>query len=296
MTPVSIPNTNLNVIGPNWPSLNKLIEALKDRVSTKAYKTVNYEPVNLFWGTSKRLNIAGSNLNNIPKISNYQQLQYFQHRYIQTPYYTDYRPSAKDWVYRGSLVWGRTFDHMKGRDIVGPGPRARDGHFNKTWLNRDYWVIVIPPEFDEYRVHVFQNEILSVCKKVKTNEETRIQPVRNRQNGWTLQRDLGDIPAHQLEEIRTNALKAVGALGYTFGAVDLIYISDNNPHRGRYNSSVVVLEVNKAPGLDDRSARVWAKAIGNYVNKYLGLNQFKTIRKKLKPQPLQHPLKMLELK
>ena len=78
-------------------------------------------------------------------------------------------------------------------------------------------------------------------------------PIRNRKNGWTFIRDC-PLPTDQLRE---TAKAATAALGYPWGAVDLLY----NPITQR----ITVLEVNSAPGMDNRTATAYAAEIANIV-------------------------------
>jgi glutathione synthase/RimK-type ligase-like ATP-grasp enzyme len=61
----------------------------------------------------------------------------------------------------------------------------------------------------------------------------------------------GVSPAH-----RNLAKKAVESLGLTFGAVDIGRKADN---------SLIVLEVNRAPGLEGNTINAYANAIVRYL-------------------------------
>lgn len=101
------------------------------------------------------------------------------------------------------------------------------------------------PKLVEFRVHVFRilNDVeLLVRQKLRESdaEQTRDQRlIRNRDNGWVfgLVRDEGGANLAARE-----AIKAIGALGLDFGAVDVII--------GRDDGKAYVLEVNTAPGLE----------------------------------------------
>ena len=106
---------------------------------------------------------------------------------------------------------------------------------------------------NEYRIHVFDGEVIDVQHKRKRrevpNEEVDYR-VRNHGNGWIFARDDID-PPHP--EVITVALQAVEALGLDFGAVDVIY---NDHHEQAY-----VLEVNCAPGLEGQTLDNYAQAL-----------------------------------
>lgn len=109
----------------------------------------------------------------------------------------------------------------------------------------------------EYRVHVFNGEVIDVVEKKRQREAEMTDyesMVRSHHNGWVFCRD--DIQV--TDELKNQALKAVGALGLDFGAVDIIY----NQHENMY----YVLEVNTAPALTGTTLDNYITAI----NKLLG--------------------------
>jgi len=102
----------------------------------------------------------------------------------------------------------------------------------------------------EYRVHVFNGEIIDYRKKSRQydNEATTDQrEIRTLENGWVYRTS----NLRRLERVENLALSAIDALGLDFGAVDIIMDE---------NRSVHVLEVNTAVGMDDVT-------LGNYVEK-----------------------------
>lgn len=95
------------------------------------------------------------------------------------------------------------------------------------------------PKKAEYRFHVFNGEVIDVQEKRKKRgfEEDRNTRVRNVQNGYVYCRDNIVLP----DGAADLAIAAVSAVGYQYGAVDLIY----NEKRAQ----CFVLEVNSRPGL-----------------------------------------------
>lgn len=101
---------------------------------------------------------------------------------------------------------------------------------------------------NEYRVHVFNGEIIDLQEKRKMSEEKllfhniskekRNRKIRNHDSGWCFCRNNIVFP----EIISTLAIEAIKALGLTFGACDILY----NEKTGK----VAILEINTAPGLE----------------------------------------------
>lgn len=89
----------------------------------------------------------------------------------------------------------------------------------------------------EYRVHVAFGKVIDITQKKKQKGATVNSKIRNHKNGWVYCRLDIDFP----EELKDIAIKAIRALGLSFGAVDIIW----NQKEDKY----YVLEVNTAPGL-----------------------------------------------
>jgi len=110
----------------------------------------------------------------------------------------------------------------------------------------------------EYRVHVFQNQVIRITRKylkegLQEEELSKIQRVvKSHDNGWVHSlRDIEKVP----ETVKEEALKAVKALDYDFGGVDILY-KDGKSY---------VLEVNSGCGLDNGSLDTYKK----YLQKWL---------------------------
>lgn len=251
----------MRVTGPAWPSTQALKEALAD---IRSEKVVN-------WGAGGKNGL--------------QQLQAFKTAGVSCPEFTTDLEQAKKWVREGSLVFGRKVHHMAGNDIVGPGYKAqrvgaerqrvlkwittRKGnrvqrmvevggqgvvpeYFNPEWLHRQFWVKVIKVK-DEYRQHIAFEKAIRRGKKIQAEAARRVMPVRSRNNGWHI--DYGEFNAPA--SLRDIAKKAVKALGYQWGAVDII-----EDEQGK----LYVLEVNSAPALKDQGTlTAYVEAFKNWV-------------------------------
>lgn len=148
------------------------------------------------------------------------------------------------------LVFGRKENHTQGRDICTVALRRR-------FRESDYWTVCLDVT-EEWRIHVFKDKSIARGTKhfVLGTESPRIHrrrrdlPIRNRLFGYRMRHDI-EPPSG----LRRLAKQAVTAMGYDFGAVDIV-CGPNGPH---------VLEVNKAPGLDNYTARAYARAIERYL-------------------------------
>lgn len=102
----------------------------------------------------------------------------------------------------------------------------------------------------EYRVHVFNGEIIDFVKKARRRNQDN-QPshhIRNYKQGWVFVREGVQLP-QMVEEAARGAIKA---LGLSFGAVDVCQTTEGK---------ACVFEVNTAPGIMNTSVERYAEAI-----------------------------------
>jgi hypothetical protein len=184
-------------------------------------------------------------------VNGLSQLCRFRKRGIPCPDFTTDVEVAKTWVKAGHEVFGRDKKHEKGLDIV-------DEH-SPTWANKDFWSKVIPVA-REYRVHIFDDEHIQQGLKVldPTAQKTRTDglPIRNTATGWRYEHSFKP-PNHSVDL----AKRAVGELGYLWGAVDILEDA---------SGTCYILEVNTAPGMSDTTARAYADAIKRHVQRAHG--------------------------
>lgn len=103
----------------------------------------------------------------------------------------------------------------------------------------------------EYRVHVFNGEVIDVARKRKMSEESMaehgINPdevskeIRNLNKGWIFSRE--ELVVEDC--IKDVAINAIKALNLTFGACDILFHTKTK--------SVAVIEVNTACGMEEGS-------------------------------------------
>ena len=113
------------------------------------------------------------------------------------------------------------------------------------------------PKKAEYRFHVFGSNVIDIQQKKKKrgfDEEQRDTRIRNLHNGYIYSRD-GIAPPDGAADL---AVRAVAALGYQYGAVDLIYNEKRN--------QCYVLEVNSRPGLMGTTLDKYADALITLFN------------------------------
>jgi glutathione synthase/RimK-type ligase-like ATP-grasp enzyme len=116
-------------------------------------------------------------------------------------------------------------------------------------INIDYWV-KREHLTEEYRVHVFDGASIRAGVKIPRAGVSPHEWIRSWDGGWMISYE-GVSNAH-----RNLAKKAVESLGLIFGAVDIGRKADG---------SLIVLEVNRAPGLEGNTINAYANAIVRYL-------------------------------
>ena len=120
-------------------------------------------------------------------------------------------------------------------------------------VNAPLYVQYIPKK-SEYRVHIFDGEIIDIQKKIrKPGVEPLDWRVRSHDNGFIYVREHIDVPW----QVMHNALHSMQLTELHFGAADVIY----NERRDR----VYVLEINTAPGIEGQTVISYANAIKEFT-------------------------------
>jgi hypothetical protein len=104
----------------------------------------------------------------------------------------------------------------------------------------------------EYRLHSFRGKSIRAGIKRSVGEESHSW-IRSLQSGWKIFYD--GVSVRQRH--RDLAHQAISALGLDFGAVDL---------GEREDGSLIVLEVNRAPGLDGGTIDAYAQAVRRWID------------------------------
>lgn len=134
----------------------------------------------------------------------------------------------------------RLLNHTGGEDLLDPPDEP------EYFVKRDNFV-------KEYRIHSFNGK--SIRAGIKAPRDGFATPhawIRSWDGGYRIKYD--GVSSKQRH--RDLAHQAVAALGLTFGAVDI---------GERADRSLVVLEVNRAPGVEGGSVEVYAGAINQWI-------------------------------
>ena len=164
---------------------------------------------------------------------------------VSIPERTTSQLAAMEWARQGHMVYCRTLlESHEGRGIVlakTPEEVVDAPLYTKRFKNSK-----------EYRVHVAFGKAIQVVQKKKRNGTNADPNIRSNDN-WVFARNISGVP----DEVVRQAILAVTTLGLDFGAVDVVWSIKNQ--------KACVLEVNTAPGLDQTSANIYAKA---FVDQY----------------------------
>jgi hypothetical protein len=129
----------------------------------------------------------------------------------------------------------RKNSHVGGNDLLIP-PAQPDFYVKKLNL------------VQEFRIHSFMGKSIRAGTKVVREDQPAHPWIRSWDGGWKIHYD--GVTSKQVH--RNLAHAAVEALGLSFGAVD-IGVTDTG--------TLVVLEVNRAPGIEGGTVEAYAKAI-----------------------------------
>jgi hypothetical protein len=169
----------------------------------------------------------------LPEVIRRAQLFVEQERRRKQEYDAQPAPLAEEWL-------GRRNNHVGGADLLAV-PAQPDYYSRKENI------------VEEYRIHMFLGKSIRAGKKEKQatrpDGRTPAHPwIRSFDAGWKI--NYQGFKSN--EAMRDLANKALKALKLDFGAVDLGKLADG---------SYIVLEVNRAPGVEGGTAETYAKKI-----------------------------------
>lgn len=189
------------------------------------------------WGTGWH----GDGLNGNCRLApgdKYKELQLFRENGVKTVDFTNRRPTnLAGW-------YARRHVHEDGNDLAS-GTSSGDYYTRHT------------PTDHEYRVYVFKDDTIGTALKIPREGMTAHPTIRSYGHGWTYTYRLAVINRMESRNVaRREAIKAIAAVGYDFGGVDVGIKPDGTP---------VVFEVNSRPGLDSYSAGRFAETFMEYA-------------------------------
>jgi D-alanine-D-alanine ligase-like ATP-grasp enzyme len=174
------------------------------------------------------------------------QFQRFKDAKVSSPDFTTDRAVAADWCRAGSPVVCRTL--LRGSEGRGIVVAELENQLVQAPLYTRY-----VKKKKEFRVHVLNGKVIDVQEKRKQkdfpDDPQRDIRIRNLANGFVFCRE--DV--REPDGLRRLALEAVQALGYTLGAVDVVF----NERLG----VLYVLEVNSTPGMEGTTLQKYADEI-----------------------------------
>jgi glutathione synthase/RimK-type ligase-like ATP-grasp enzyme len=249
-------------------SAKAIKDGLKDSLNTLLVRAEGrYKPrqrdIIINWGNSTSPKWLNTNVhftvlnkpNSVSKaINKLQTFEELSSQDVPTVDYTSNERDVRDWISEGETVIGR----QKVNGSRGDGIVVITDSENIPQLPL-YTKLI--PKAREYRVHVFNGEVIDIQqkrrRKVEEGEEVQDGVIKNVAHGWVFCRDDITPPPTDIHEV---AIRAVRALGLDFGGVDIL----------SKNDSCYVLEVNSAVGLEGSTLTSYINAIKKYATDHRG--------------------------
>lgn len=153
----------------------------------------------------------------------------------------------------GDKIFFKTPFHSRGRGMVvydskeSAVTQQKRGYFEESCISKR-----------EFRVHVMDGEAFHIDEKRPRDKsmKKRDRPmIKNMATGFKFRRPIEDFP----DEVLTESIKAVQALGLVFGAADV----------GLNDEGVWIYEVNTAPSLRTKTRKAYQKVLVKYIWKQI---------------------------
>lgn len=106
----------------------------------------------------------------------------------------------------------------------------------------------------EYRVHIFNDDVIRVQQKKRKTGATINNQIRNSSGGWVFATENVHLPS----DILHGLLSLAGVFELDLCAFDVIF--------NEYQNKYYVLEANTAPGIEGTSVRIYGNAIRSYLD------------------------------
>ena len=174
-------------------------------------------------------------------------------RPVDIPEFTTDPNKAKEWCWEGHTVICRQMLNASG----GRGIRV---HWGTSQDDQDSLpgaplYTKYMKKRDEYRVHVFEGDVIHVQQKRRRRDQEDVDnQVRNHDNGWVFTINDVNPPDKVLDQARL----AMVASNLDFGAVDVIW--------NQFHETAKVLEINTAPGLEGTTLDKYTEAFTKLLN------------------------------
>jgi hypothetical protein len=210
------------------------------------------------WGDCGVSRLGGLNLSTDQATNKLSCLAALNFADVWVPEFTDNRVVAEGWIAEdNTLVVCR--QHLRGSS--GSGIVIAGGAV--SLVNAPLYTKYVKKK-DEYRVHVFNGEVIDLQRKARNSDipdEDINWQIRTHNNGFIYMRGQEGSEVSLPDDIQDMCVAAVDACDLDFGAVDIIH----NEHQDKY----YVLEINTAPGLTGTTLTNYADAIERYLeNRY----------------------------
>ena len=172
---------------------------------------------------------------------------------VPVPEYTTSISIAQKWVNQGYIVIERHLlngNSARGTRAVGKYDDNLPSDLQYAPLYTKYI-----PKTNEFRVHIFNGEVIDYIEKKRKAKEKRPENYNkylcSHEMGWVFCRRT----AKHIDKVKELAKKTTSVLGLDFAAVDIIW----------YDNNAYVLEANTAPGIMGYSLRKYVNSFRNFV-------------------------------
>jgi glutathione synthase/RimK-type ligase-like ATP-grasp enzyme len=235
-------------------SARALADALGIKILLHEGKPIRNQTI-INWGSSNIVRPFDGNLRilnkdyAVAKASNkLTTFKLFKEHGVACPEWTESRDEAWEWLDKSSVVARKVLNGHSGAGIEIIEQGAKEichAPLYTKYVKKD----------QEYRIHVFQGEVLfqqRKARKIEVPDEEVNWQVRNLAGGFIFANDGVVAP----ENVQQQAIKAVEALGLDFGAVDVL-----TTKRGE----AYCLEVNTACGVQGRTLEAYVQAFKKFM-------------------------------
>lgn len=225
---------------PFAPTVKRLAEVLSDKLGYKVFRRKTVNPLVKKYKPFEYLNGSG--------IDKKKQFELFAANEVTVPLWTTEQAVASTWD--GQVCCRTLINSSQGKGLViTESAEVVPAPLYTLYVKKRY----------EFRVQVFNGKPLrSVIKLKRSGVERETTQVRNLDNGYIFANIPDYVNDDVVEKVEALAIKAVAALGYKYGAADIIY--------NEKKDEAYCLEVNSAPAMEGTTLEVYSNAIVGELN------------------------------